>query len=224
MKLLISDDVKESFPDLRLAYLEVKGMRIGSESGKIADLLKEASEKVRREMNIETVKDRADYRAYRDFFWKQGVDPTKTRPAAEALARRVLKGSSKPRINDFVDAYNIASLETGVPIAAFDMEALEEEMTLRYSVQGEEFLGIGMEGSKLLEERVMVMSSGADLVAIYPYRDADASRITTETVDALLVSCGAPGIPLEILTVAAGRARDNIISACGGHPSKMTMV
>ena len=224
MRLLISDDVKKTFPDLRLAHLEVKGMKIGSESGKIADLLKEASEKVRREMNIETVKDRADYRAYRDFFWKQGVDPTKTRPAAEALVRRILKGSSIPRINDFVDAYNIASIETGVPIAAFDMEALEEERTLRYSEQGDDFLGIGMEGSKALEEKVMIMSSGEELVAIYPYRDADASRITTDTVDALLVSCGAPGISAETLTLAAGRARDNVISACGGHPSKIILV
>ena len=224
MRLTISDEVRGAFPELHLAYLEIREMRIVRESEKVTELLREVSEKVCGEMTLESVKDRADYRAYRDFFWKQGVDPTKTRPAAEALVRRILKGSAIPRINDFVDAYNIASVETGVPIAAFDMEALDEGVTLRYSQKGEGFLGIGMEAGKVLDEKVMVMSSGEDLVAVYPYRDADASRITTDTADALLVSCGAPGIPVETLVLAAGRARDNVISACGGHPSKITVV
>lgn len=224
MKLLISDEVRGAFPELRLAYLEIGGLQIGGESEKVTGLLREISEKVRGEMTIETVKDRADFRAYRDFFWKQGVDPTKTRPASEALVRRILKGSSIPRINDFVDAYNLASIETGVPIAAFDKEALEEEVVLRYSGEGEEFLGIGMEGSKRLEQRVMVMSSGEELVAIYPYRDAETSKITADTKDALLITCGAPGIGTEALLDAAGRARDYVILACGGHPSKIGTV
>ena len=224
MRVLISEEVRGVFPDLRLAYLEIGSMKIGTESGKVTDLLRDISEKVRGEMTIDSVKDRSDYRAYRDFLWKQGVDPTKTRPAAEALVRRILKGSSIPRINDFVDAYNLASVETGVPIAAFDVEALEAEILLRFSEKGEEFLGIGMEESRILDEKVLAMSSGADLVAIYPYRDAEASKITTDTRDAVLISCGAPGIGTEVLLEAAGKARDHVISACGGHPSKIGMV
>jgi DNA/RNA-binding domain of Phe-tRNA-synthetase-like protein len=221
MNILISEEVKAAFPGLRLAHLDIKGMQIGAMGEKVTELLKEVSERTRASLTLENVKDRADFRAYRDFFWKLGVDPTKTRPASEALVRRVLKGSSIPRINDFVDSYNIASIETGVPIAAFDMDALDEDITLRFSGEGEEFLGIGMEGRRVVDPHILVMSSRDELVAVYPYRDADASRITTDTHDAVLISCGVPSIGSDVLLQAAGKARDNVILSCGGHPSKV---
>ncbi|HUW43054.1 MAG TPA: hypothetical protein VMW02_02320, partial [Thermoplasmata archaeon] len=69
-------------------------MEIGVDSAKVTDLLNETSERVSKSITLEAVKDRPDFRAYRDFFWRLGVDPTKTRPASEALIRRILKGSS----------------------------------------------------------------------------------------------------------------------------------
>jgi len=224
MRVLISDEVKAAFAGVSLAYLEIREMHIGVMGEKVTELLKEVSQKTRGDLTIEAVKDRADFRAYRDFFWRLGVDPTKTRPASEALVRRILKGSSIPRINDFVDSYNIASVETGIPIAAFDSEALDEDITLRFSGQGEEFQGIGMEESRVIDQQMLVMSSGSDLIAVYPYRDADASRITTETRDAVLIACGVPSIGGEALLRAAGKSRDYVISSCGGHPSKVGTV
>jgi len=224
VEVAISDPVRTAYAGLRLAFVEIHGMKIGVDSAKATDLLNEASERVSKSITLEAVKDRPDFRAYRDFFWRLGVDPTKTRPASEALIRRILKGSSIPRINDFVDAYNIASIGTGVPIAAFDLGTIDADATLRFSDSGEEFLGIGMSSSRVLEQGIMIMSSGEDVIAVYPYRDAEESKIGLETVDAVLISCGVPGIPVEALTEAAGRARDFVISICGGHPSKMRTV
>lgn len=224
MEVVISDEVRAAYGDLRLACVEIRGMKIGIGSEKVTGLLKEASERISSSVSLETVKDRADFRAYRDFFWRLGVDPTKTRPASEALVRRILKGSSIPRINDFVDAYNLASIETGIPIAAFDLNAVGEEVTLRFSNPGEEFLGIGMPSGKGLMQGILVMSSSDILIAIYPYRDAEESKITLETSDAVLISCGVPGISSDAIANAAGRARDSVISACGGHPSKVRVI
>jgi DNA/RNA-binding domain of Phe-tRNA-synthetase-like protein len=224
VEVAISDQVRTAYGGLRLAYVEIHGVRIGVDSSKVTDLLNETSERISESITLEAVKDRPDFRAYRDFFWQLGVDPTKTRPASEALIRRILKGSSIPRINDFVDAYNIASIGTGVPIAAFDLRTIDADVTLRYSDSGEEFLGIGMSSSKALGQGILIMSSGEDVIAVYPYRDAEESKISLETTDAVLISCGVPGISLEALTEAAGRARDFVISVCGGHPSKMRTV
>ena len=68
----------------------------------------------------EQIRDQIIFRAYRDFFWRVGIDPTKTRPASEALTRRIVAGKSLPTINTLVDSYNLASVETFVAIAAFD--------------------------------------------------------------------------------------------------------
>ncbi|MEM2839142.1 MAG: phenylalanine--tRNA ligase beta subunit-related protein [Thermoplasmata archaeon] len=224
MELRIEEDVRKAYPELHLAYLEIRGMKIGTGSDKVTNLLKEESEKLLRTLTLDTVKDREDFRAYRDFFWRIGVDPTKTRPAAEALVRRILKGASLPRINDFVDAYNISSAESGIPIAAFDLAVIEEDIVLRMSKAGETFLGIGMEAPRTLQEGVPVMSSGDSLIAIYPYRDADESKITVETSDAVLITCGVPGIATEKLIEAAKKARDCVLMVCGGTPSKIRCV
>jgi len=50
-------------------------------------------------------------RAYRDFYWRIGLDPTKTISSSEALLRRVLKGEF-PTVSVLIDAENIASAET----------------------------------------------------------------------------------------------------------------
>lgn len=224
MELRIEEDIRKTYPDIHLASLEILGMEIGTGSDKVANLIREESAKLLQALTLDTVKDREDFRAYRDFFWRIGVDPTKIRPAAEALVRRILKGASLPRINDFVDAYNISSAESGVPIAAFDLAAIEEDIVLRMSRAGEIFLGIGMEAPKTLQEGVPVMSSGDSLIAIYPYRDADESKITVETSDAVLITCGVPGISTEKLIEAAKKARDYVLSVCGGTPSKIRCV
>ena len=224
MEVLIADDMRKAYPELRLAFVEIEDMKIGVGNDNITNLLKEEAGKLRQTLTLDSVKDRDDFRAYRDFFWRIGVDPTKIRPAAEALVRRLLKDASLPRINDFVDAYNLASADTGVPIAAFDRDELEEDIILRLSKKGEEFLGIGMDSSKILEGGIPVMSSRDLLIAIYPYRDAEISKITAETGNAMLISCGVPGIKAEVLIDAARKSRDNVMAICGGHTSKIRTV
>lgn len=224
MDVIISEDVKSEFPELHLAHIELRGLKIGTSSDRNSRALEEISNRLKESLDIDRVKERFDFRAYRDFFWQIGVDPTKIRPAAEALVRRILRGSAFPRINDFVDAYNIASIETGVPIGAFDLDVLEETAMLRFSQLGEEFLGIGMSDPRILDEKQLVISSGDDLVAIYPYRDAEASKITLDTRDALIISCGVPGIAREQLLEGAERSRDHIITVCGGYSSRIKVV
>lgn len=222
MDLEIDEEVRVHFPDLRLVCLRIRGMKVGINSDKLTKLLENVASEIIYSLDIDTVKDKKDFRAYRDFFWEIGVDPTKTRPAAEALVRRILKGSSIPRINDFVDAYNIASIESSVPIAAFDLEPLEDKLVLRFSREGERFIGIGMNDPKVLDQGRLVISSGEEIVAIYPYRDAEGSKITPETEDAIIIACGVPGIEIEKLGYAAVKCREYIIAVCGGTASKIT--
>ena len=81
-------------------------------------------------------------RAYRDFYWRIGIDPTKVRPASEALARRFISSGSLPRINNVVDAGNLASLETLVRIGLYDLGRVRGEMVLRFSQEGESLVDI----------------------------------------------------------------------------------
>jgi DNA/RNA-binding domain of Phe-tRNA-synthetase-like protein len=171
---------------------------------------------VRGRFTLEGLKDEPVFRAYRDFFWRIGIDPTKVRPAAEALIRRVLGGRGIPRINTAVDAYNLASMTTCIALAAFDIDRLSRDIIMRFANKGEEFLGIGMDKPVTLAGGEIVMADASRLIAIYPHRDADYSRITFQTKNLMLVSCGVPGISLDQLAEAADRASEFVIRFCGG--------
>jgi DNA/RNA-binding domain of Phe-tRNA-synthetase-like protein len=64
---------------------------------------------------------------------------------------------------------------------------------------------------------VEIVCEDADrLVAIYPYRDADASRVSSETRDVRFLVCGVPGISNEALREAAAVAAIFVTRFCGG--------
>ncbi len=52
------------------------------------------------------------------------------------------------------------------------------------------------------------------LIAIYPYRDAHRTRVTTSTRDTVFMTCGVPGIPPETLVTAAEVTKEIVERFC----------
>ncbi len=131
-------------------------------------------------------------RALRDFYWRIGIDPTKTRPASEALIRRILK-KDIPSINTLVDAGNLSSAITCVPIGLYDLDKVVGRCEITLTEGGEEFRPIGGE-PYVLDKGVPVLKDEVGILHLYPYRDCQRTKITTDTVKALAISCGTKGI------------------------------
>lgn len=215
MKITISEEVKSRFPDLHVLLRELDGLRVRERSEELEEFKVQVYERIRTRFRLETLKDDPVIRAYRDFFWRIGIDPTKIRPASEALIRRILGGRGLPAINTLVDAYNLASAESRIALAAFDADKLEgDELIMRFAESGEEFLGIGMEKPRRLAGGEIVVADSERLIAIYPYRDADYSKVSLETRRICLMTCGVPGISLEELEKAEALATQYIRRFC----------
>ena len=143
------------------------------------------------------------------------IDPTKIRPAGEALIRRILAGRMLPCINTLVDAYNLASVKTGIALATFDADKLQGNLQLRFSHVGEHFFGIGMEEPLVLKGEKIVISDEKKLIAVYPYRDAHNTKVTTKTRNVKIIVCGVPGISEKILENASLIVLEYINRFCG---------
>src|SRR5881396_674665 len=213
-------DLAAKFPGLEALLFDVTGLRVKPTDDAGAAFIEERVIDYRRTYALETLKDEPRLRAYRDFFWRVGVDPTKVRPAAEALLRRVIQGKPFPRINALVDAYNLASAETRIALAAFDKAKLHGDLRMRRSRPGETFLGIGMESPLTLTGVEVVCEDAEQLVAIYPYRDADASKVISESRDVRFLVCGVPGISREALLEAAAVTGALVTRFCGGRATR----
>jgi len=214
-----SPEVLASFPGICVAEGDIRSGRIENESPGLIALRQDTIRKIQSRYTLEKVKDEPVFRAYRDFFWRVGVDPTKTRPASEALVRRILAGGTLPAINTAVDAYNLASAISGVPIAAFDGDALAGDLTLRFAREGEEFLGIGMKKTVELRKNQVIMTDRARIIAIYPYRDSDSTKVTITTKNIHIVSCGVPGISPSVVLAAYETCSRHLERYTGGIPT-----
>ena len=77
--------------------------------------------------------------ALRKLFRAAGCDPTRYRPASEALLRRLVKGGELPEIFPLVDLNNCLSAELAVPCCVMFEGSFSEPMVLRSGVEGESY-------------------------------------------------------------------------------------
>jgi DNA/RNA-binding domain of Phe-tRNA-synthetase-like protein len=77
--------------------------------------------------------------ALRTLFRAAGCDPTRYRPASEALLRRLVKGGDLPEILPLVDLNNCLSAALGVPCCVMVEDSFNPPLSWRSGVEGESY-------------------------------------------------------------------------------------
>ena len=98
MYIDIVGELSTKFRGLKAEYVIIENVDVVHESQELVEFKSEVLERVKKRWTLDQLKEKPIFRAYRDFFWRIGVDPTKIRPASEALIRRALRGRPIPRI------------------------------------------------------------------------------------------------------------------------------
>ncbi|NOZ89176.1 MAG: hypothetical protein GXO15_04540 [Crenarchaeota archaeon] len=163
-------------------------------------------EELRSRYTLEALRGDPLVRAYRDFYWRIGVDPTKTRPSSEALVRRALRGRW-PRVNPVVDAGNIASARTMVPIGLYDADRFTPPLRLTLARGGELFEPIGGEPEELRAGVPVLVDAEGRVLHLFPHRDSRLTMVRPETRCILILAAGVPGVPRERLAEAVGEVK-----------------
>ena len=100
--------------------------------------------KFRKELTTESLKEIDSIAATRRVYKACGKDPSRYRPASEALIRRILQGKGLYQLNTLVDLINLASIAFGYSIGGFDADKFEgDTLTLGIGREGEPYEGIG---------------------------------------------------------------------------------
>ncbi len=196
-----------------ISYLEVEGVSVGPTRN---GYMKDAAEELRSKYTLEKLKEDPVVRAYREFYWRIGIDPTKVRPSSEAMVRRVLKGGSFPRINNVVDAGNVASALTLISIGLYDLDRVKGSLVLRLARCCEVFHPIGG-GEDRMRGGEPVLADEEDILFLYPHRDSRKTMIRTETRRVLILGAGVPGVERPRVRKAVNLAADLIVRNAGGH-------
>ncbi|MEL6962862.1 MAG: phenylalanine--tRNA ligase beta subunit-related protein [Pseudomonadota bacterium] len=116
-----------------------------------------------------------------------GKDPSRYRPSAEALMRRLTQGKGIYRINNVVDTNNLISLKTGFSIGAYDAKSIEAPVVFRKGETDEGYKAIGR--GRLNLENLPIFVDGAGPFGS-PTSDSERTLISMDTDELLMVIIG----------------------------------
>jgi DNA/RNA-binding domain of Phe-tRNA-synthetase-like protein len=198
----ITPEVAAKFPGITLGVVEGECVE-----NKIADesaFLKEKSKAEAQARQIPVLAENPNIAAWRKMYRAFGEDPTKRKPSAEALAKRVLGEEGLPRINGIVDCYNVVSLRNLLPVGGHDAEKIAGNEVLRFAKEGEKFTPLGaQEAQETNEGEVVYADEQKILCRKWNYRDCEEAKIADHTKKFVLVVDGAMGISGEKVENAA---------------------
>lgn len=149
------------------------------------------SGKYRDDHTTESVKQMSGIAATRRVYRLCGKDPSRYRPASEALIRRLLQGKPLYQIDTLVDLVNLASIAFGYSIGGFDADKfVGDTLTLGIGREGEPYEGIGR--GMINIARLPVYRDGAGGVGT-PTSDNERTKISLSTRRILVLINGYDG-------------------------------
>lgn len=143
MNINVSQEIEDVCPGFVGACVEAE-VRNTSFCQPLWDEINALGDRFRSELTTESLKQLPGIEATRCVYRACGKDPSRYRPASEALIRRILQGKSLYQIDTLVDLINLASIAFGYSIGGFDGDKFQgDTLTLDIGREGEPYEGIG---------------------------------------------------------------------------------
>lgn len=190
MEIIVSNEIETVCPNFVGACVEAK-VKNSQYSQPLWDEINTLETKFKAELTTETLKDISGIAATRRIYRACGKDPSRYRPASEALIRRVLQGKALYQIDTLVDLINLASMAFGYSIGGFDADKfVGNTLTLGIGKEGEPYEGIGrgminIHGLPVYRDEIGGVGT--------PTSDHERTKITIDTTHLLVLINGYDG-------------------------------
>ena len=143
MEIIVSKEIETVCPTFVGACVEAQVVNTPY-CQELWDEIHEWGEKYKATLTTESLKEMSGIAATRKVYKACGKDPSRYRPASEALIRRMLQGKALYQIDTLVDLVNLASIAYGYSIGGFDADKFKgNTLTLGVGKAGEPYEGIG---------------------------------------------------------------------------------
>ena len=143
MNISVSNELKSLCPEFKGAAVEAWVTNTPYNEG-LWQEINSFTEELRAESDVDACKEQYAIAATRIAYRRCGKDPSRYRPSAEALRRRLLRGMQLYQIDTLVDIINLVSLRSGFSIGGFDADKIQgNQLVLGIGREGEPYEGIG---------------------------------------------------------------------------------
>ncbi len=177
------ENLRQNCPAARLgcALVEVK---VAPSSVELLHFIQKELEQVQEKLALDEIHSLTPLLAAREAYKALGKDPSRYRPSAEALLRRVVQGKGLYQVSNAVDCLNLVSVQTGYSIGGYDFDKISGNIRFGRGEAGEPYEAIGrgilnIDGLPILRDEAGAFGS--------PTSDSHRTMVTPETKQFLVV-------------------------------------
>lgn len=190
MNIVVSSEIQTVCPEFVGACVEAK-VSNSPYCQPLWDEIDAMGNKYRSILTTESLKQLSGIAATRRVYRACGKDPSRYRPASEALIRRQLTNKSLYQIDTLVDLTNLASIAYGYSIGSFDADKFHgDTLTLGIGRAGEPYEGISR--GMINIEGLPVYRDATGGVGT-PTSDNERTKITLQTTHLVVLINGYDG-------------------------------
>src|SRR3989339_1561185 len=219
MKLKISPEIFEQYPDVLLGVVALRGVDNRGEVDGISHLLREAEKSALEKIGGVPVAEHPNVVPWREAYRKFGAKPKDYPSSIENLIRRVSGGEQVRHINKLVDIYNIISLKHLVPVGGEDLEKIEGNVLLTFAGDNEvsvKLLG-EPEARPPYPDEVIYKDNAGTICRRWNWKEADRTKLTESTKYAVIIIEGLPPVGKKEIQEALNELYDLVTKFCGGQ-------
>lgn len=220
MKISISPEIFDIFPDFNRGVVVAWGVNNHGQIPVLEAELREAEERSRRDPVRRDFKNVPRVAAWIHAFERTGVNPKEMPPSIVGLMKRAANGARLPFVSPLVAVFNVQSLEAMVPCGGDDLAAITGGLSLRLATGAERYTPLG-KPSELERpspgEIVYADAGGEVLCRVWCWRNSDVTRIQPTTTCVAINVDGLPPVgPSEVSEITNSLAT-RVQKFCGGE-------
>ncbi|MBX0316183.1 B3/4 domain-containing protein [Planococcus glaciei] len=220
MELSIHPSIIEILPDFKIGTIHYNNITVSESPQMLKGRLQLFQEQLYFDLEEKELTDFPGLLEWQ-LIWKAlGADPSRYRPSAEALYRRIKKQNYLQSIHSAVDMNSFLSLQYEIPLGLYDADKIEGDVEITTGTSQDQFEGLNNRVNTLTN---ILVSKDAQGAFGSPYVDSKRTAVTETTKNALHIFYLRPSMEkdtaLQLLTAAS-----NMFTGINGGEAEIQVV
>lgn len=204
MEITINPKILEIFPDFKIGTIHYNNITVSESPQMLKGRLQLFQEQLYFDLEDKEITDFPGLLEWQVLWKALGADPSRYRPSAEALFRRIRKQNYLTPVHSGVDMNNFLSLQYEIPLGLYDADKLSGGVEIAIGTEKDQYEGINNRINTLTN---MLVSKDEQGAFGSPYVDSKRTMVTEETVNALHIFYLRPSMDrdtaIQLLTAAS---------------------
>ncbi len=217
MKFRIDQKIFQDFGKPFIGVVVVKDVDNKGNDPEISLLLRKAEADLQKQLEGIEIPTHPHIAPWREVYRKFGSKPRDFRSSVEALTRIILRGGEIKNISKLVDLYNLISIKYMLPVGGEDLDKMKGDLVLGYAKGNEEYSALGEDLNDPPQKGEVIYRDDLGVICRrWNWREADRTKLTKDTKNAILVIESLSPIPQDIAEKATKELSELVQKYCGG--------